>query len=246
MSTVIGNGYRLSPEIDVFDLVRNLDTIMSAERYKLTVRAIGYIMNRISSHFDDKTALEGTIRSIAYDAQIDYEQLLRYSDPLVLARELLFAIQEVMRGKMFVKRNPACDLTLEIAFYQHPTDPSLKLARIFSEQKDYVTAWESIEGVSEYQYWNNSEEPEGITRKAWKKRAAVWDTVIGESGRSVSCLTWRLDIFPIATFVVDPVEVEEAIAEAALEEARAIAWYKRIIGSVDDDDKDSGGVPLKR
>lgn len=43
---------------------------------------------------------------------------------------------------------------------------------------DYVTScWEDL-GIKEYGYWNNTDEPEGITLEQWNLREKHWDTVL--------------------------------------------------------------------
>jgi len=55
------------------------------------------------------------------------------------------------------------------------------LALLFCGNRTLTEAWESIEGVEPYPYWNNTDHPEEMTRKQWEARGKEWDVALGES-----------------------------------------------------------------
>jgi len=56
------------------------------------------------------------------------------------------------------------------------------LAMLFCEFKDIREAFEKLPFVEPYPYWNNSDQPDGMTWKEWEKRGKEWDKTIGKSG----------------------------------------------------------------
>jgi hypothetical protein len=42
-------------------------------------------------------------------------------------------------------------------------------------------------GFSEYNYWNNTDEPEGMSEEEWSSRARRWDELLGSSGDASEC-----------------------------------------------------------
>jgi hypothetical protein len=249
VSTVISNGYRLAPDIDIFDLCRNLDTILSGVRYQLAVRATGDLIHRIVPHFDNKEAML-TALSFAYEGlpESKMSSYVYSSDPYTVARVALADMQEVLgSGGAAVYRSPSFDLTFSIAFYQNPHQKDQVFARVFAEQKEYIEAWESIEGVEEFFYWDNTDHPDHVTRKQWKERSKMWDAIMGESGRSTAHLMWKLDTFCLNWLKFDDEDIDNAVAEAALRHAADVEWYNRVFGKESNsDDTDSGGIPLPR
>jgi hypothetical protein len=53
------------------------------------------------------------------------------------------------------------------------------LVMLFAEQPEYKDVLLSMEGVEEYPYWDNTDEPKNMTRKAWKARGREWDEALG-------------------------------------------------------------------
>lgn len=44
----------------------------------------------------------------------------------------------------------------------------------YTEQEKFRQLWASQPGVEEYGYWDNTDQPEGISNKAWKARGKEW------------------------------------------------------------------------
>jgi len=61
------------------------------------------------------------------------------------------------------------------------------LAMLFSQQRQFTSVWDSIEGVEEYCYWNNSDKPEDLSDSQWNRRKQDWDTALTGIGIPSEC-----------------------------------------------------------
>jgi hypothetical protein len=52
------------------------------------------------------------------------------------------------------------------------------LALLFTQQQAFTSTWNSIEGVEEYCYWNNTDRPKEISRYQWDRRREDWETAL--------------------------------------------------------------------
>ncbi|PTY92951.1 hypothetical protein [Heyndrickxia sporothermodurans] len=76
-------------------------------------------------------------------------------------------------------RKPEYDFLCDLILF--PSDDHI-LAMLFAEQKAYVDAFEKMPGVRSYSYWDTEEQPEDISKKAWKQRAKHWQEAVGYTG----------------------------------------------------------------
>lgn len=54
---------------------------------------------------------------------------------------------------------------------------------LISYNRDLTDAFEEVEGVEEYGYWNNTDSyPDGVTEADWEERKAAWNRVIPRTG----------------------------------------------------------------
>jgi hypothetical protein len=86
-----------------------------------------------------------------------------------------------------MQRDPVVDTQFSLVFFPRKNDC---LGMSFSDHSDWHDLWIKSPGVSEYMYYNNTDEPEGLSRKAWKLREKAWDEVFaGNSTPSMSGFT---------------------------------------------------------
>jgi len=69
-------------------------------------------------------------------------------------------------------RDPEHDFTFSLSVY--PFDDFTLLFPI-CEQKNVIEAVEALQGVEEYGYWNNTDQPDEITDEEWKERGKLWE-----------------------------------------------------------------------
>lgn len=76
------------------------------------------------------------------------------------------------------------------------TDPGTGRIMVIVRAENHVLkdAFEDLDGVEEYGYWDNSDSyPEGVTRAEWKVREAAWDRMLPGLGKiSATMDTWVL------------------------------------------------------
>lgn len=78
--------------------------------------------------------------------------------------------------------DPAVDFSIEVVVFAHPTDPQKALAIPYAGQRDLKKSLLELPGVSEFGYWDNTDEPEGMDMDAWRARGVMWDEALGERG----------------------------------------------------------------
>jgi len=231
MSTVISNGYRLAPGTSVTAFARTLESVFEEARHKAIVTAVGDLVFQIDGAGESEKNRLSTLK-FATNNQVDFGRIsVRPSRSTVsIARDVLFEYQDSFR-KRFATRSPSLDLTLSITFISEPSNPDEIYALVYTEVDEYIKAWESIEGVSEYFYWNNSDSQlERMTRKEWKSRGKKWEVLTANKAPSRNGVSWELDTFPIAIEEIDDAEIVTAVADAELKRAAAIEWAKRVFG----------------
>ncbi|MHB8226265.1 hypothetical protein [Acidithiobacillus sp.] len=74
------------------------------------------------------------------------------------------------------RRMPAVDTDFQLVFFP---DGDRFLGIAFTEHPRWFRHWLRQPLVSEYRYWNNTDQPNGISRKEWERRADAWDRVLG-------------------------------------------------------------------
>ena len=87
---------------------------------------------------------------------------------------LRFVLKAAYKASLDHCRNPYVDMDCGVNLY-----PSGKWAYIIPWGEYYTyTDFEPPEFAEEYGYWNNTDEPEGMTRRRWRTREKNWDHVL--------------------------------------------------------------------
>lgn len=73
-------------------------------------------------------------------------------------------------------RAPGVDTDFQLVFFP---DGDRFLGIAFTEHHRWFRHWLRQTAVSEYRYWNNTDQPIGISRREWERRAEAWDRVLG-------------------------------------------------------------------
>ena len=52
-----------------------------------------------------------------------------------------------------------------------------------TDQREWPKAWlDGSDKISDFSYWNNSDEPEGVTPEEWEQRGLVWEQMLDAAG----------------------------------------------------------------
>lgn len=126
-------------------------------------------------------------------------------------------------------RNPMFDNSSEIWLFPNYKDDKV-YAIINSEFRGATDLLDAQRWIKDYGYWNNTDQPEGISNAAWEQRRRVWDRLLPGAGTpSERCLTLELTpLYPPFDFELgDRALFERHIASPAQRVARVAANIHR-------------------
>lgn len=92
------------------------------------------------------------------------------------------------------ERSPHYDMNMQVTFLPDPNpgDAAAAYALLFTERAEYRDAWQALDWVEPFPYWNNTDPPEGVSPDDWKARQVVWERVVGWDPPAVRGLSWSL------------------------------------------------------
>lgn len=79
------------------------------------------------------------------------------------------------KAKRSNERCPALDTDFKLTIF--PYDGRL-LGIVYCEHDAWIKAWFKMPGIREYAYWNNTDKPKNVTKKAWAAREKAWNHVL--------------------------------------------------------------------
>jgi hypothetical protein len=178
MSTKLHHGYQLTVGTDPFAFIASaraaLDPVRDrADAAMLAERAIDILDRAIlkpepTSDPDRFTAVTKTPLHRALSELNDEQSKLKEND---------------------WRRDPT---RLELAIGRDPLTGRLGVL-LFAEERLLIEAFRALPGIAEYGYWNNSDQPGGVTDAQWDERREFWDRVLpGYDPPSVAMFTWSL------------------------------------------------------
>jgi hypothetical protein len=165
VSTKIYNGYRLAEGTNVFLFAEHLREVMNPIRRRLDARML---MSAAITAVDSADA-RGDSRppSPLLDAMHEFRSDQRKMDSMV-------------RG-----HDPH---RFEVAFVLD-TDANGGTGRIFcllyADKTEFVEAWEALTEVEPHGYWNNAEQPDGVTDNEWNERRMTWARLLPGSATPI-------------------------------------------------------------
>ena len=74
-------------------------------------------------------------------------------------------------------RDPSCDFGFEISFIPDPTTSSI-YGLLHCEHEAWRRAWMRRREVSDFRWWNGSDQPSGIRSSEWARRGETWDRIM--------------------------------------------------------------------
>jgi hypothetical protein len=162
MSTKIYNGYRLRAAS-----LRSVDRIINRFR----ARAVPVLR-------------EAAVRRIVEVAVrlIDVRALGRQTDAAADEPPILYATTTVGEAyrKIYTtsKRDPYHDFDCHICVV---SAKRATLALLYTENHDVTKLWERTRGVEPFPYWNNADQPEDVSPRAWRARGRIWEQAVGHA-----------------------------------------------------------------
>lgn len=182
MSTKIYNGFRIKEGIALPNLLQSVREVLDPVRDHEDIQLLA---NTIASYIDDRWINGQDI--LPESAQTAYQ---------------MWAGQQAAMSSMDWDHDPN---RFQLSTGTEPENGRI-MAIIHVENKDLRTAFENMEEVEEFGYWNNTDSyPDGVTRADWKIREAAWNRMLPGAGQiSATMDTWELR---------DSVEIREELRE---------------------------------
>lgn len=155
MSTKIYNGYKIKNMkfSELNDFCMNIRQKIHEEAHKIVLKQIArecaeIVDNIFTKRFNQIPA--------------NYREKTEYS-VYYAARSI--SLERIEKNKTF---------TCSFVLYPHGRNI---LCTFHSRNENFESIFSSTEGVEEYGYWNNTDKPENISEKQWRKRQKDWDKV---------------------------------------------------------------------
>lgn len=166
MSTKIYSGFRFVPS----DL-NEIHALLMA--YRPAVKAAVHaaqcrFLATTAADIIDKAALNGGLAG----------------EPLSIAHDEMRRRQKEVRTTGY--RDPEVDFDFKLAVMPYG---ERVYGIVFCEQREWQSAFYGQTWVEHWPYWDNTDEPEGVSRRQWANRGKVWDTILAgdEWDRPVGC-----------------------------------------------------------
>lgn len=176
MSTKIYNGFRVTGNASLIDLQKRVKEFRSFAQDHMNKKIIKYFGEVCLSLID---------RPGVVDLQQEGRSVLS------LARDkYLEGCAELRKGF----RQPAMDTDCEIVFI--PSDAGC-LGIIFCEEHELVKTWLATADMEDFSYWNNSDQPDGVTDEMWEARKNAWNQAIPEGVPALSGFAIKVTQEPI-------------------------------------------------
>lgn len=107
-----------------------------------------------------------------------------------------YARQEEVRIKQV--RDPSVDFSFEICVYPHNGE---FYGQFFTEQRTLTEMLKKKCYFEDFSYWNNVDEPEGVTKEEWNNRERVWEEILSDSNYIPSRAGFTYEIVPLSGYV---------------------------------------------
>lgn len=74
------------------------------------------------------------------------------------------------------RRHPQYDASCSLALLPHPDGRILGI--MYTENDPWLELWAAKPGISEYNYWDNTDRPDDLTAEEWRTRREDWGAVL--------------------------------------------------------------------
>ena len=168
MSTKVHNGYRLTAGTDPFAFIVSARAVLDPVRDRLDARILA-------------TAATALLDAATRDGA-DYP-------PSALASAFLAHDDEQSKlTKTDRRENPN---RFELAIVADDQTGRAGVL-IYAERPELIDAFEALDAVEPYPYWNNSDQPDDVTDTEWDQRRDFWDRTVGSRPPAEQGLSWML------------------------------------------------------
>lgn len=121
----------------------------------------------------------------------------------VTAARIVEHINREVRNRPFPGYfDPNVDISCSIMVF-HSREFGVSFAKIFTEQSALRDAFQALPGVTNFEYWNNSDPPDDVARTEWDFRREVIDNAIGDSTYGQSGVKVRCDNYGLGRLGAD-------------------------------------------
>lgn len=173
----IYNGYRLTHGTDLANIPTELhDLLMPVYETELVRAAVALA----TGWFDRDTFKDVVGPPEDVNAEHGY---------LAAADLHIASAQSVTRKQQ--TRDPFFDLDVDVSLIPDPISGDW-LAMLSAENKAYREAWNALDWVHDYPYWDTDSPPDGLTDEAWQERRVVWDRALGWATPQTVGFSWSL------------------------------------------------------
>jgi hypothetical protein len=175
MSTKLHHGYRLAVGTDPFTFIAAARTALDPVRD----RADAGVLAERAVEIIDRAVVDGTGVPLRYGMPVGpLENALHELDEEQAKLKTTDWGHDPNRLKLSIGRDP---------------ETGLLAVLLFAEASLLVEAFWGLPEVEEYGYWNNTDQPDGVTDAEWDERRSFWDRVLpGYTPPAVAMLTWTL------------------------------------------------------
>ena len=95
------------------------------------------------------------------------------------------------------QRDPAVDTDFSlVVFPVNGLSVPGVLGIIYTEHNAWRRAWLGHPGVCEYGFWNNADEPEGVSATEWAERGRNWDIALPDACATPALCGFTIDLVP--------------------------------------------------
>lgn len=191
MSTKIYSGYKLAPEISLFEFQRSFASLVKNE---YQAKAVNEVLQQTLYYFDQinmgNRKLMNTIKRGIFDRPRNEHQKMPVDRGERLRRVLDYVITDFVMGDTIRARKAGKQSEKPETYGEAVILFNKTLGEtyfIFFGDSNLEEKVGELPGVSYFGYWNNSDRPDDVSKKEWKYRRDAWEGV-GDLGQPISSL----------------------------------------------------------
>lgn len=166
-------------------------------KIELNGRDMFTLLNEVKTAVDNayRHVYRTTIASVASDIHDDITLAeapgeTRHIRNAPLIMQAAFYLDGVHRHVSTTREKHLYDLRFKITFI--PGDNNTLYALVYTEQGALRDAFDNIDGVSWWPYWDSTDRPAAISKPDWEERGRTWEQLLGEENPETIGLTWSL------------------------------------------------------
>jgi hypothetical protein len=168
MSTKIYSGYILDEGMNPFEMIPALQKKFKAPIQK---KIYGFYFHHLFRLYDLMTYNDGEVAHLLDDIAAKHQDQYLPEKRNVPFVSLMARAEAEARVKM-----EAYDYQVEILFAQDPE--TKRYLTYFMGSREMEDKFRKMKGVSDYCYYNNTDEPEDVSEEDWQERGRAWDRTV--------------------------------------------------------------------